>query len=821
MRQLAALAVLLSLSGCQGGRDVGNTERDQAAVSPPLQAAVAQPPQGRWLAGDMHVHTDHSSDGSALRQGLDQRGPGNVSVAAQIRQGELNGLDWLPITDHRTYVQHYDPLWESSRLLLIPGEEANGSPHANPVGAIDTVVQGSVPEGRPRWSRLQTSIWDAHSQGAAWQHNHPDDGHLNDDLSLNENANAIGADLVEGWNSYSAIERQMEYCETQWNRGFRFGISGASDSHFRELWPIMAPGLPATRVFVPQASVRGVLEGLRAGRTTVTAGEWRAPRVFLQADFDGDGVFEAIAGDEIVAPPGTPGMLRIAVDNALPLLNRIHLYQAPGGRVAGPIKVLQVTRRQQSFDVAVEAPQQAGWFYVEVRGVGAPHSLDADARDDPSRLHFDQLLLDERRALSSPIFVGPQLATPQPDESLPPPITRDDGAANVLGQSQAYAGFPDIAVVGEVSHVVAEQHQAGASHVLYRRISAGDADTAINLVPASDTARFPKVAARGDDVWVAWQDERASQAPHRPAIYLRHSSDGGQSWQPEQLLRSLEGRAEMPDLALMPNGQPVVVWQEIAAGLAFDVMVQRVGQDDQPYNLSGPGKTVAAANLLDTRSARYPASVWPKVSVGPGGNIAVAFHDNRTDPDPNWTSQLFSGEDNSTEFDNWQVLVGVLRGEQWSDLSALGQDDRADRHADLTFTHQGDLVVVWDSKEMRGAGANTAIHSAISSNGGQSWSAEQRVAENPQMMSQYPRLANGPGGVLAAWYDNRATDWRWSVMSARLRDNQWGDGQLIAAPGNNTWPALDQDQIVFASTRRAQRLQRDQTQEIYLLPAQP
>jgi hypothetical protein len=82
----------------------------------------------------MHVHDDHSSDGSGPRQAGDQRGPGNVSVADQIGQGVQNGLDWMPLTDHRTYDQHYDPLWESADLLLIPGEEANGSPHANVLG---------------------------------------------------------------------------------------------------------------------------------------------------------------------------------------------------------------------------------------------------------------------------------------------------------------------------------------------------------------------------------------------------------------------------------------------------------------------------------------------------------------------------------------------------------------------------------------------------------------------------------------------------------------------------------------------------------------
>lgn len=806
-----AAALSFTLSACQGGRG------DVTGSSSRAENDVPAVPQGVWLAGDTHVHTDHSSDGSALRQGFDQRGPGNVSVADQIGQGELNALDWLPITDHRTFVQHYDPLWESAQLMLITGEEANGSPHANPLGAVDTVVQGGVPEGRPGWSRVQTSIWDAHSQGATWQHNHPDGGHLNDDLTRNENANAVGADLVEGWNSYSGIERSMEYAEAQWNDGFRFGISASSDSHFRELWAIMAPGIPVTRSFAPNATVRGVIQGLRAGRTTTTASEQRAPHVFLEADFNADGKFEAIAGDEVVASPGTVGVLRITVTRALPALTRVHLYASPGGRVDGPIQTFRVSAPTQQFELEVTAPQTPAWYYVEVRGVGAPHSIDLDAFGDPDRLHLDQLLVDERRAISSPIFVGPYLAQPQPPEALPDEIQRDDGAQRLFGEQGQFAGFPDVAVSEAVTHVVAEQHRAGATTVVYRRIDGNGAAEPIEIAPLSIWARFPRVAARGDDVWVVWQDERASQAPRRPAIYARHSTNGGLSWQPEILVRGFDGRAEMPDVAVLQDGTPVFVWQEIAAGRPFDVMTLALARDVEPVNLSAQDKQANPANLIDTRSARYPASIWPRLAVSSDDQLAVAFHDNRNDPDPNWTSQIGSGEDDATEFDNWDVYVVLGRDGAWSSAQNLSSPERADRHADVVFNDEGRLVVAWDSKEMRPAGVNTAIYSTWSDDLGGNWSPVVSVAEDPQMMSQYPRLGTQGSLVRLAWYDNRALDWRWKIMTASLHDGIWGDGHLIPAPGNNTWPAVAGDQLVFSSTRDAQRVQRDMTQMIYRL----
>lgn len=55
-------------------------------------------------------------------------------------------------------------------------------------------------------------------------------------------------------------------------------------------------------------------------------------------------------------------------------------------------------------------------------------------------------------------------------------------------------------------------------------------------------------------------------------------------------------------------------------------------------------------------------------------------------------------------------------------------------------------------------------------------------------------------------------------MSAVLDGDAWSTGTLLGGRGNNTWPALHGGQLVFASTRRAQRLQRDASQDIYLRP---
>ena len=98
-----------------------------------------------------------------------------------------------------------------------------------------------------------------------------------------------------------------------------------------------------------------------------------------------------------------------------------------------------------------------------------------------------------------------------------------------------------------------------------------------------------------------------------------------------------------------------------------------------------------------------------------------------------------------------------------------------------------------------------------------SFGAPAPIAAGPAM-SQYPELGTAPdGSVRAAWYDSRSADWRWRVMTARLVSGNWIEAKRVNSRGINTWPATDGGAIAFASTRNATRLQRDRTQQIYLL----
>jgi hypothetical protein len=773
--------------------------------------------QSRWLRGDLHVHDDHSSDGSGPRQVSDQQLPGNVSIQDQIAAALLlSNLEFLPLTDHRTYDQHYDPLWESPDLLLIPGEEANGSPHATVQGAIDSIVQGANPDGAPDSVRLQHSIWDAHLQDANWVTAHPDDGEMNDDNSANARASAVGPDLVEVWNRASKIDREMIYAEDRWNHGFRFGIAGACDDHFREVWANAGPGMPTTHVLASAVSERAVIDGLRRGNTVITA-PLIAPFPTLEADFDGDGVFEAAAGDEVVARPGRHGTLRVHVTNAGG--DTVNVYRAPGKIGGAPWQSFTpaLVETDVSYDVDVVADATPTWYRIEVRGLGLPASYDISSI--PISLIPDPTMLpDQLLALTSPIFVGPSLAVPQPEIALPADAGRKDGAVHAIGARRAFAGFPDVAVTAGVTHLVAETHASGATRVEYvRRAAAGSFSAPLAISGTATSARFPKIAALGADVWVVWQDERSGQVPHRPEIWLRHSADGGATWDDEQRVRAIDGRCEHPALALV-GGKPVVAWQEISANHAFDVMVQALGVDAGPQNVSGAGKTIMAATPADTRSSRYPASVWPSLAASRSGQLVVAWQDNRNDPDPLWTGQTQSGD--GTDPDDWQIMLRArpAPGGSWGPVTTLGDAARADRHPSAAFSAAGVLAVAWDSKALESSGVNLSILSAVSRDAGATFAAPVPVGLDANAMSQFPRLGRDAGGrIRAVWYDSRSTDWRWRIATSMLSAGAWTAARVIPSRGNNAWPATDGGAIAFATMRNAARVQRDRTTQVFVL----
>lgn len=810
-----------------------------------------------WLAGDTHVHTDHSADGSAPRQGLDGRGQGNVSVLDQINAAStLSSLNWLPMTDHRTYMQHYDPLWTSNRVLLIPGEENNGSPHATTLGAVESVIQNGRTSDLPnRNAALQQSVWDAMSQNASYGLAHPDDGAVQArDGTPNQNGHVVGLDRVEMWNRGSNAETELNFCENRWNHGYRFGVVGASDDHFKELWALTPPGSPKTWVLSAGETERGILTGLHRQNTFVALNN-PGPLLHFSMDRDGNGQFETLAGDEVVMPRKPLLRFRVTVSNAVGMT--LNVWQAPGRITGSPAFTTRVTAAQQTieFELPWSGATGATWYRAELREFGVPAALDTNTVRD---LNIQQVLEDKRqypdelRAVTTPIFVSTAVVEPRASDGrklLPDDTRTPDNAVQVSRNPGRFAGFPDIARTSDGLVSVWEDHAASGTRILSRVIrNNGTADPAVVLSGSSQAARFARVVARGALVWVVWQDERSGQKPRAGGVYARYSRDGGSTWSAEILVRQrANARAELPVLVLPKDSTvPVIAWQEIhhgtVDGLAppqdatgFDVWAVR-GTGDvnagqvrfaNPKNLSINGKTYAAQNPIDTRSARYHASVRPSLAVSDTGtDIVLAYQDNRNDPDPLWTGAIFIGD--STDNDLFQIRVHTLRNGLWDAGVTLGGTDRESRHPAVTF-QQGKPVVAWVS---RGIGQSGSVNQTVlaadrncsDATGKTVWCAPVVLGNTgPDGGSGYfVRMGRNAGGqAVAVWYDSRSADWRFKLGQTTLdAQRKWGEFRLLAAPGNNTWPAVSDGFMAFVSSRNAQRLQRDKTHEVFVRSVQ-
>src|SRR5262249_22800436 len=124
------------------------------SATPPI---VAGPPPGQWWKGDLHSHSaPHSQD--ADHQGGDR--PGVCFFAEQA------GLDYLALTDHRTFTQTQDPTYHAATLSIMDGEEWGGTVHIGMVGLSAQVPEIDFSRGPSTLNaQVQGAYDEVHRQG--------------------------------------------------------------------------------------------------------------------------------------------------------------------------------------------------------------------------------------------------------------------------------------------------------------------------------------------------------------------------------------------------------------------------------------------------------------------------------------------------------------------------------------------------------------------------------------------------------------------------------------------------------------------------------
>jgi hypothetical protein len=379
--------------------------------SPVWITPVQTAPVGQWLAGDLHVHTCYSHDAYCPPDD-DNTGPEEFytlsgDVDERFTEASLRGLDYLAITDHNDVRSITDPGFGSHGVLGVRGYEHSLSGHAQVLGVDHLYTPG---DGAAGVSSMADAV---RGDGGVFQINHPSDQllvPLEDDCRDTSNLDwgygfDVRPDTLEVWNigfhlqppapAGNSNDDSLTYWECWLNRGQRIGATGGSDSHWLSTSLVQGPGNPTTWIYAAERSERGVLDALRAGRTSISL----VPpvlgglRLLLEGDADGDGVYEAMIGDDV--PPGT--LMRV---------------RAEGSPAAGVVEVRANGKTIVDDQLVVggqavtfRSPHKAGWVRATLSG--------PDLRDERAAT-CDPLVGDQTTycrnkivmlALTSPIYL--------------------------------------------------------------------------------------------------------------------------------------------------------------------------------------------------------------------------------------------------------------------------------------------------------------------------------------------------------------------------------------------------------------------------------
>jgi hypothetical protein len=262
----------------------------------------------------------------------------------------------------------------------------------------------------------------------------------------------------------------------------------------------------------------------------------------------------------------------------------------------------------------------------------------------------------------------------------------------------------------------------------------------------------------GRKLVLLWEDERARARAW--TIYSRRSSDGGTTWEPEQIVsrfpEDFAGDTHFSPV-LVGDGQQTfhAVWIAMRSGrnrLYFSRSVDGGQTWGDPVDLSGPGQTIFQHRIA--QAGDRMVIVWQDMRMGRNRVFAVASSD---------------------------------KGATWSppaQVDNLAPDAAADAYAPaVTMSPAGEVVVAWqDNRHGR-----DDVFVGRSLDGGRTWDRESvrlDMDEPGTAFSRAPAIARSSDGRIAvAWEDDRAG---YERLYMRVRDKgergSWGPEIIVWGP---------------------------------------
>jgi predicted metal-dependent phosphoesterase TrpH len=358
------------------------TDGKPLAYSSPVWISSETAKGGEWLAGDLHIHTTYSHDSYGGPTDDNTQDPQDYytvghPVTSQFAVAASRGLDYLAITDHNDIRSQTDPGWQWAKdhgIVPIAGYENSLRGHGQMLGAESCYDSAGSYSGTDCANHGDTSAAGINATAAAlraegglFQINHPFDDTNDEVASSWKYGYDVVPDTLEVWNitrvyqppfpAATNNDAGVHFWERFLDMGYHVGATGGSDNHYIATTPVQGAGQPTTWVFAKDRSQDAVLEGLKAGRTFVSTQppNLGGPQLFLEADADGDGVYESIVGDTVPAGSafrarvvGAPGSVLQAFTN--------------GGQQAG----LDAPVATPDYTVPVTPGADSTWVRVEI-----------------------------------------------------------------------------------------------------------------------------------------------------------------------------------------------------------------------------------------------------------------------------------------------------------------------------------------------------------------------------------------------------------------------------------------------------------------------
>jgi len=320
-----------------------------------------------------------------------------------------------------------------------------------------------------------------------------------------------------------------------------------------------------------------------------------------------------------------------------------------------------------------------------------------------------------------PIFIL-LASTWLPPAAMPIPPLEDPGAA--------VASAPVCATMESGAFLLVWEEKRGAERrVIVRRREPGpEGEWGIPSRVDTGTAAQaiePRIAVAGSHVFLVWQELEPGLAGE---AYFRRSTDEGRTWSTDPMRLPAEGEgvavASMISIAANPTGVVLAAWEDQRSGVR-DIVARRsvdFGASWEPFE-----------TRLDADGPRGPAASYhPQIVLQESATVV-------------WW-------DEGAGLSDVQARTSRDQGTTWNEIIRLdsGRAGEAASRDAAVASSQGILAIAWEDEA---GGLEREILARLSSDSGETWSAESRMGR-PRWAGaiEDPRVAiDGEGRAHIIW----------------------------------------------------------------------